>query len=82
MNSTYLLNARMCGALRWMVFALTGFLLSGCLPDESLSDLRSFTRDAYKDKVPEVESLPAMEVPGLQPQEVVPSRDQRETTSA
>ena len=55
------MNARKLDALRWMVFAFAGLLLSGCLPDESLSDLRSFTRDAYKDKAPEVEALPAMQ---------------------
>ncbi|MFT5110974.1 MAG: type IV pilus assembly protein PilP [Parasphingorhabdus sp.] len=36
-------------------------MLAGCLPDSSLSDLRRFTREAYQDRSPEVDPLPAME---------------------
>lgn len=36
-------------------------LLAACSPGADLSDLRQFTRDAFKDRRPEVESLPQIE---------------------
>jgi len=39
---------------------LLGFALQGCV-DGSMSDLRQFVADAYKDKKPEIEPLPEIE---------------------
>lgn len=40
---------------------LGAILLGGCSPGADLSELRQFTRDAYKDRRPEVEPLPQLE---------------------
>ena len=50
-----------CRGYRIAAMLTVAALLSGCLPDSSLSDLRQFTADAYKNTRPEVEPLPTME---------------------
>ena len=42
----------------WVI--LGGFLVAGCNQQADLSDLRSFTENAFKDHVPEVDPLPAL----------------------
>lgn len=46
---------------RTLVATACALLLGACTPSADLSDLRDFTRDAFKDKRPEVEPLPQLE---------------------
>ena len=47
--------------MKLIIPLLAGFaLLAGCNKNKGLDDLRSFTENAYKDHVPEVEPLPPL----------------------
>ena len=46
----------MTRAILLVIFLVVG----GCTIDSDISDLRSFTEDAYKDHKPEVEPLPPL----------------------
>jgi type IV pilus assembly protein PilP len=48
-------------AVRLIAIAGVATLLGACAPQADLSDLRRFTRDAYKDRKPEVEPIPQLE---------------------
>lgn len=45
---------------RWAVM-LMSLVLLGCAPKPDLNDLREFTRDAYRNRKPDVEPLPEVE---------------------
>ncbi len=48
-------------AVRCALFASLSLAVAGCSPSADLEDLRQFTRDAFKDKRPEVEPVPQLE---------------------